>query len=201
MQTVISHHHLEEKAYTYEGYRALIDQLFAEGKTTGENHNEAMLHYTKMNILRMNRLEKTTQLSENLAEVLCHVETPQLWVVLTEAWCGDAAQSLPVIQLAAQYNEHISLRLLLRDENPEVMDAYLTNGTRSIPKLIVLDAASLAEKGTWGPRPKAAQAIVDHHKANGSPHDVYVTEVQKWYVQNKTADIQLEIAELLKATH
>lgn len=189
---------LIDNAYTYESYRAMIDENFAHGKTTGDNHSKAMLHYTKMNIQRMKRLDKTSKISGELTATIKQITEPQVWLIITEAWCGDAAQSLSTIQKAASLNDKIQTRYILRDEHPEVMDAYLFNGTRSIPKVIILKADTLEEIGHWGPRPVAAQEIVDEHKALGSSHEVYVELVHKWYNTNKTVDIQDELNELLK---
>jgi len=189
---------LIDNAYTYEAYRAMINENFAQGKTTGNNHSEAMLHYTKMNIQRMKRLEKTSKITAEVAATVKQISSPQIWLIITEAWCGDAAQSVPVIAKLADLNPNIQLRLILRDEHPNVMDAYLFNGTRSIPKLIVLNAETLEEMGNWGPRPKAAQAIIDEHKALGSAHEVYVELVHKWYNTDKTVAIQEELNALLK---
>jgi hypothetical protein len=140
-----------DNAMTYAGYRSIIDELMTQNKTTGTNHSEAMLEYTRLNISRMNRLDKTTRLLEEIEQKLQQINEPVKWLVLTEAWCGDAAQVNPVLNRMAEVNEKISLRFILRDEHPEVMDAFLTNGGRSIPKLIFLDARENRVFGSWGP--------------------------------------------------
>jgi len=120
--------HYLDVSMTYSEYRDMTDALLAEGKTTGTNHSEAMIHYTKMNVTRMNRLDKTTKLLPELTEALASVKNDQVWLVLTEAWCGDAAQIIPVLSKIADASPHISIKLILRDEHPDLMDAYLTNG-------------------------------------------------------------------------
>lgn len=187
-----------EAAQSYEAYRQMIDERLAEGKTTGTDHSEAMLDYTRLNVQRMHRLDKVVQLTEALQEQLATVSTPWTWLVLTEAWCGDAAQSIPVMAKMADVSSFITLKLLLRDEHPEVMDAYLTNGSRSIPKLICL-TEDLQAVGTWGPRPAPAQQLMtdfkEQHPDQG--YEELAKEIQLWYARDRTQAIQQEFTELL----
>src|SRR5690606_5194441 len=115
---------------TYNQYRSLITDLLAQGKTTGQNHSEAMLDYTRMNVRRMERWDKTALVSAELQEKIAKINTPQTWLVLTEAWCGDAAQSIPFMVKAASHSPLVDIRFILRDEHPRVMDGYLTHGGR-----------------------------------------------------------------------
>lgn len=184
-----------DEAYTYDQYRQLIDNLMKENKTTGENHSEAMLHYTKMNTYRMKRLDKTTELLPELEERLKQVERPMTWMVLTEAWCGDAAQIIPVLQKMADQTEKIDLKLILRDQNLDIMDEFLTHGrSRSIPKLIVLDADTLDVLGDWGPRPTEVQDMYDDWRENDGEDYREISEaLQKWYANDKTKTTQAEL--------
>src|SRR6202000_1072870 len=137
-----------------------------EGRTTGPNQSDDFIHYTQLSQQRMHRLEKTIQVTPEAEVLIRAIAVPQTWLVLTEAWCGDASQSLSVMHALAQLNPLIDLRVLLRDENLELMDQYLTNGvSRSIPKLIGLDSASLEVLFTWGPRPAPLQADFMQRKA------------------------------------
>lgn len=120
-----------------------------------------------MNWARTQRIHKTILLNQELkkaAEKLQHIYT---WIVITEAWCGDSAQNLPVIAAIVNLNpEKIKLHILLRDENPELMDNYLTNGTRAIPKLIAVNETISKEAFVWGPRPLPAQEMLLQWKKN-----------------------------------
>ena len=190
---------LLERAMSYEDYTLLIERLFAEGKTTGDNHSEAMLNYAKLNIQRMKRLGKTIVLSNELEESIKNYSgNAMTWLVLTEGWCGDAAQSLPLINKMGQLSDKIKVKLLLRDENLDIMDQFLTNGGRSIPKLIVLDDKNLEVCGTWGPRPKEAQemAIAFRKKENGDYQEFNKT-LQLWYAKDKTLSMQREFIDLI----
>jgi hypothetical protein len=186
-----------EKSMTYAEYIKLIDDLLLDGKTTGENQSETMFNYGKLNRQRMHRLEKTIRLSDSLKEKLRGVELKMIWLVITEGWCGDAAQNIPVIEKIAAENPNIETRYVLRDENLELMDKYLTNNARSIPKLIALDAESLGVLGTWGPRAQAAMDYFYEMKAAGLEKPQIMENLQRWYNQNKEQAIQAEFELLL----
>jgi len=198
MRPVITAQHLAQ-AFTYAQYRQLVDTLIVEGKTTGHLQKPVLVEYTRLNVVRMNRLDKTVALHDSLLRVLQDVPEPLLWVVLTEAWCPDSAQCVPVLAKISESFPKISLRLLLRDDNPDVMDAFLTNGSRSIPKLICLRADTGEELGTWGPRPAELQRTVMAHKADpqGVGHDEFLASVQLWYAKDKTTSLQRELEGLL----
>ena len=187
-----------DSGMSYETYRELIDDLLRQGKTTGSDHAVVMLEYTKMNVHRMNRLDKTIELSHALMEELSSVKRPVTWMVLTEAWCGDAAQNIPILAKMATASSNIDLKLILRDENVEIMDQYLTNGGRAIPKLIMLDE-HLSELGTWGPRPTEVQQMVLDNKRDAKlPYAEFAKVVQKWYAQDKGKSLQREIQKIIE---
>lgn len=185
---------------TYEEYREMINSLLEEGKTTGENQSEQLVEYAKLNNQRMNRIDKKTALIEQAANVLKNIRRPQTWIVLTEGWCGDAAQNVPVIAKMAAASDKITLKLLLRDEHLDIMDAYLTNGGRSIPKLIALDDEANEELFTWGPRPAPVQEIMVDFKNNpdGRERKEVYQQIHKWYADDKSETMQKEIADLIK---
>ena len=195
-----------EKAWTYDEYRTNVNELFEQGKSTGDNHSEAIMNYTKLNIFRMKRLDKTTRLTENALAQIQKENRKITWLVITEAWCGDAAQIIPVLNKLAEENENISLKMILRDENLEVMDQFLTNGTRSIPILIVLDSESLEVLNSWGPRPVEVQEMVMEAKSNAANHPEDSKEIweeakknaQLWYTKDKSKTIQAEVLGIMK---
>ncbi len=197
-----------ENAYTYKAYRLLIDDLFDQQKTTGEDHSEEMLNYTKLNLARMNRLDKRSRLTEETIQQLAKMDRPITWLVITEGWCGDAAQIVPVLNHMALENDKISLRLILRDKNLEVIDAFLTNHARSIPKIIVLDTETSEVLTTWGPRPKEMQQLVLDAKVESLATDDLdlrqqislnaAEQLHLWYAKDKTKTIQTEFLTSLK---
>lgn len=184
--------------FSYPEYMELMETVVSEGRTTGPTQNEDYAAYTKLNLTRMQRLNKTVKIGESLEKLTQSIQSPQKWYVLTEAWCGDAAQCVPVIAKIAELNPVIDLTLLLRDDNPGLMDQYLTNGGRSIPKLIALDSEG-NELFTWGPRPAGAQEIYTEFKANpGRPFSELTEAIQKWYNADKTVSTQEELFEQIK---
>jgi thioredoxin family protein len=189
-----------QKAITYEAYVTFIDELVTAGRTTGPDQSKAFLHYTVLNQQRMHRIGKLIVLEPAAAAMIQSILLPQTWLVLTEAWCGDAAQSLPVMHALAMLNPVISLRLLMRDDNPELMDLYLTKGvSRSIPKLIGIDTLTREELFIWGPRPTVLQESFYRMKGEGMEYHAIKEEVQRWYNKDKTASIQIELATLASA--
>jgi hypothetical protein len=121
-----------------------------------------------------------------------------LWLVITEGWCGDAAQNIPAIEKIAAESEKIETRYVLRDENLELIDRFLTNGARAIPKLIALDAETFEVLGFWGARPAAAQKLFDDLKAQGVAKPLIMENLQRWYNADAQTSIQKEFVELLK---
>ncbi|MFD1872139.1 thioredoxin family protein [Hymenobacter bucti] len=186
-------------AYTYAAYRQLIDELLAEGKTTGPEQSAQLTEFTALNVQRMHRLDKTVKLQPDLAAAAAGLQGNYCWLVITEGWCGDAAQIVPVLEAVAQASQgHISTRYVLRDEHPALIDQYLTGGSRAIPKLVVLDPATLTEITHWGPRPALARALVQRLKAEGMPHDDFIRELHTWYAHDRTQSTQAELLALVQ---
>jgi hypothetical protein len=187
-----------DKSLTYSEYIKLIDDLLLDGKTTGPNQSDAMFGYAKLNRQRMHRLEKTVDLSVELSEAVKRAQRKMIWLVITEGWCGDAAQNIPVIEKIAAASSNIETRYVLRDENLELIDQFLTGGARSIPKLIALDPSTFEVLGTWGARPAAAQELYDELKARNLEKPLIMENLQRWYNDDKSRSIQLEFAQLIE---
>ncbi len=190
-----------ETTITYQEYVDELIKLVAQNKTSGAHQSEKLAYYTKLNLKRMQRLDKTLKLQSELLEIANSLPFKTKWIVISEAWCGDAAQNLPYIAALAQA-ANIPLGIVYRDENPDFMDLYLTNGTRSIPKLIVFDAATERELTTWGPRPANVQEIVNNYKKNDGQtvsFDTFTESVHLWYTKNNGAELSKELINLLGA--
>lgn len=186
-----------EKSMTYAEYIKLIDDLLLEGKTTGNNQSDTMFNFGKLNRKRMHRLEKTVELNESLKNIVRSFPRKMIWLIITEGWCGDAAQNIPIIEKIAGESSNIETRYILRDENPDLIDKYLTFGARSIPKLVAFDGENLAEIGTWGARPQAAQELFFEMKAQGLAKPLIMENLQRWYLADKNQSIQAEFENLL----
>jgi hypothetical protein len=183
----------------YVAYRARVDEVVAAGRTTGPEQSEKRINATKLNQARMRRLDKTLVLLAELEQALS-VAPAQTWLVLTEAWCGDASQNLPALALMAKHAPQFTLQLLLRDEHLDLMERYLTGGAQSIPKLIAIDGSG-KELFIWGPRPAEAHRIVMDNKARPEsermPYEQLVETVHRWYNEDRTSSLQREFVRLL----
>ncbi|MEY3592339.1 MAG: hypothetical protein RLZZ38_1315 [Bacteroidota bacterium] len=187
------------QAMSYGSYMTLTEQLVEEGRTSGPNQSEPYVYYTKLNFQRMKRLNKTIEVPARIIELLKEKAANWTWVIITEPWCGDAAQCVPVLEKIAQTNSFVKTAYLLRDEHPEVMDAYLTNGGRAIPKLICLDQDG-KEVFTWGPRPAVIQEVMNRLKAEGITEiATIVEEIQKAYNADHQAGVYEEMEAILAA--
>ncbi len=178
------------KAMSYTAYRTLVTQLAENGKSTGPEQTEALADYTRLNDRRMRRWDKTLKFSNEALEVISKFDKKTIWLVLTESWCGDVAPSLPVMNKIAELNPAISLRILLRDENESLMNCFLTNGGKSIPKLIAIDEQTEEVIGEWGPRSKNATNLVEaNKKEHGEITAEFKQELQLWYNKDKGQSI------------
>lgn len=189
-----------KNSFSYKSYRKLIKELLVDGKSTGNEQSEALTHFSELNETRMNRLEKTLKVSNAVLDKLAKLQQKYIWLVLSEGWCGDAAQILPILNQMAQTSENIKLRIVLRDENEALMNLFLTQGSKSIPKLIILDAETLEVIGNWGPRPEPARKLIVDYKAKHNTIDEFAKiELQKWYLHDKGETTQTEILQLLES--
>ena len=188
-----------DNSMSYTEYLDLIDELLRADKTTGPNQSPAMVGYGRLNRQRMARLEKTISIDEPTRSAASNLDRPMIWLIITEGWCGDAAQNIPVIEKIAAESEKISTRYVLRDENPDLMVRYLTNGARSIPKLIALDANTLDVLGTWGSRPAEAQRMFEELRGQGIEKSAVSETLQRWYNADKGRSVQREFTHLIVA--
>ncbi|AZQ60633.1 thioredoxin family protein [Maribacter sp. MJ134] len=185
-------------SYSYEEYRNLVEKLAAEGKSTGPVQTEALANYTQLNDRRMKRWDKTLRFSEEAVSKITAVSKKMTWTVLTESWCGDASPALPVMNKIAELNPNIELRVVLRDENTDLMNQFLTNGGMSIPKLIVRDDVSNEVVADWGPRSANATKLVEDHKAvHGMIKPEFKQDIQVWYNRDKGQSILADLLLLL----
>lgn len=206
LEQMITQEHLNG-AYSYKSFKELVFKKYQEGKPTSGEHSEEypLLDFTRENLDRIDRLDREIPVDPGLAKTLKDISQQRHWLVLAEGWCGDVSQNLPVLAKIASVTDKIDLKILLRDQNPEVMDAFLTNGGRSIPKLIALDAATLKVLYTWGPRPAVLQEKimqykqrnehkVSHHKLVEKIHDM----MHRWYDEDKGQILQEEFQHLIR---
>ena len=187
-----------DSAISYEEYREMVRALVVSQSTTGPEKTAALVNYTQLNNKRMARWDKTLRIPEVVVEKIATLNQKITWLVLTESWCGDASPSLPVMNKLATLSPNLELKIVLRDEHPELMDLFLTNGTRSIPKVIALNATDYTVLGEWGPRSTRATQMVEEFKAkHGKLSPEFKEELQLWYNKDKGQDILNDLVALL----
>jgi hypothetical protein len=195
----------EHPALSAQTYNELNEKLKRYLETIDPNSLSELelqrLGFLKLNMQRIGRINKTYSPGEKVVDEVSKIDSPQLWMILTEGWCGDSAQNLPYIAAIAGLNSNIVLRILERDKYPEIMDKYLTDGiSRSIPKLIAFDIEG-AELFQWGPRPKEAKELVRHLKSEGYNKKEFTEKLHLWYGRNRGNNIEAEFLELLKSVN
>ncbi|MFT7031898.1 MAG: thiol-disulfide isomerase/thioredoxin [Cyclobacteriaceae bacterium] len=187
-----------EKSISFDDYNHLVDQLVVEEKSSGPSQHEDLVYFTKLNAQRAKRLNKTIKVDKASTTRISGIKRKYTWLVLTESWCGDAAQILPLLNKLLEINPNIDLRLVFRDENDELMNEFLTNGGKSIPKLLILDKGREV-LNTWGPRPVEAQALYDSWKNNPekTPYREFQVDMQKWYLKDKGVSTFTEVSQIM----
>ena len=153
--------------------------------------NPVYLEYARLGNSRMKRWGNSMILLENLVNYVRSIDRPQAWTVITEPWCGDAAPMIPFIAGLAKENPRVFLDIQLRDQPPFLIEQYLTNGGRSIPKLIVRDEEG-KDLFTWGPRPASAKQLIHELSASNAEKSDIVVALQNWYNDNKGKEMQQE---------
>ena len=184
---------------SYSDYRTLVKTLVENKSTTGHDKSEAMANYTMLNDRRMNRWDKMVKVSDEAKRRLSNFDGNITWLVITESWCGDAAHVVPVIYKIADLHNGIGLKLVMRDDNEALMNQFLTNGGKAIPKLIMIDNTSGNVLDTFGPRPSAATKMVQDYKAeHGKLTSEFKEDLQRWYNKDKGQTVIDDLLKLLK---
>jgi hypothetical protein len=173
-------------ALDYPSYMMLMQELVLKEMSTGVEQSEVLANYTLLNNKRMQRLNKTLKIPSEIETSIKNDLRDIHFLVLSESWCGDAAQSLPMVSKIAECRANWSMSIISRDEHPVIMDAYLTNGGRSIPKVLILDNNTLEVLADWGPRPtEATKMAADYKEIHGSLDADFKQSLQLWYNKDK----------------
>jgi thiol-disulfide isomerase/thioredoxin len=187
------------KAFSYQDYREQVATHVEYGTSSGPDKSEALSNYTLLNNSRMKRLDKTMKIEEEVLEKFKQYHKNVTWLVLTESWCGDAAHAMPVMNKLVEQAKNLDLKILYRDENKELMNRFLTNGTMSIPKLIAFDNETQEVINDWGPSPlMIMNKTKDFKAANATLTTEFKKEIQIWYNQNKGKCIARDLLKLIE---
>ncbi len=187
-----------KKGVSYNEFVERVKELVATKSTTGEAQTDALINYTLLNDRRFKRWNKTLKVGDDVKSKVESYKKNITWLILTESWCGDAAHVMPVMNKVAELNDAIDIKVVLRDENLELMDAFLTNGNQSIPKLIMIDDASGEVLNSYGPRPTEATKLVSDYKdTHGKLTPEFKEDLQRWYNKNKGQNVIQDLLGLL----
>ncbi|RAJ76739.1 thioredoxin-like protein [Chitinophaga dinghuensis] len=184
---------MDFKTYEHQFYNILHDP-----NPAAPYDNPNYLNYTKLNWSRHQRWLKVGVLNEAIITAAKAISSVQHWVIITEPWCGDAAHIVPFIQMIANLNPLIQTDYQLRDSPPNLIEQYLTHGTKSIPKLIIRDSAD-KDLAVWGPRPAGCQQLYDQLKQEKADFEQQKVALQQWYNDDKGKSFQAELLPLLLA--
>jgi hypothetical protein len=185
-------------SYTYSEYKKIVSDLLSEGKSTGNEQSEKLLQYSTLNEIRLRRLDKTISVPEEVSAKLKALEKEYIWLVIAEGWCGDAAQILPILNKMALESDKIDLKIVFRDLNDDLMNQFLTNDARAIPKLLIIDKELGKVCKHWGPRPKGATDLIKNYKEQfGVVDEEAKTQLQLWYLHDKGLSVQNEVVEMM----
>lgn len=182
---------------TFQDYKDYFKSIIENSAPIAPYDDPEYIEYTKLNWSRSNRILKHGVINEELSDFVKNIQTPQSWIVITEPWCGDAAQIVPYFHLISTLNPLISIDFELRDAPPNRIDQYLSNGSKSISILIVRDNQD-KDLFIWGPRPEPANVLVRGLKEKDVELDELKIAIQQWYNQDKGVSLQKELLKELK---
>jgi thiol-disulfide isomerase/thioredoxin len=187
------------KSYSYAEYRKLISDLLRIEKSTGREQSAELTLYSGLNETKMYRWDKIMKVPKEIIQHLKSLKNEYIWLVISESWCDDCAELLPILNsMSSHAKGKVDLKIVLRDENEDLMGLFLTNKKRAIPKLIIINRETGGVLAHWGPRPKAATNLIANYKKEYSSFDeAGERELQIWYLHDKGESALNEIIELM----
>ena len=181
----------------FQQYLDYFQEILSNPNAPAPYNNIDYLDYAKLNWARQQRWLKTGVVDPVLADVISKIDVPQQWIIITEPWCGDASHTVPFIYKLSTLNPLVDASYQLRDAEPFLIEQYLTNGGKSIPKLIIRDEAG-KDLIVWGPRHAACQLIYAELTAAKADFGTVKTVLQKWYNADKGKSFQQELLEAIR---
>lgn len=183
-----------EAGISYPEYKKLIHLLATDSIVPEIHYPPNLQKYVPINLRRMDRWEKRSHMIQRSGDRIIANGSAFRLLALTEAWCGDAAHILPVAEKVIRSWDGLDVRYLFRGQHPELMQAFLTSGSRSIPKYILFRKEDGQVIEAWGPRPSVLQAwtMNERSKANFDADAISVYQ-QSWYNKDKGGSIMEEL--------
>ena len=191
--------HISDPFHWGMPYDVFLQKMRQKVEAGGDGLDEAerkLFGYVRLNYQRSQRIHRTYKVSDDLRALIAKITEPQRWLVLTEDWCGDSAQTIPYVAEMAVLNPNVELRILQRDDNLDIMDQYLTDGKRSIPIVAAFDHRGY-ELFHWGPRPAEAAALFQAEQEAGLPKAGVYKKLHLWYGRDRGQAVEAEFKALL----
>lgn len=168
-----------------------------EDRLNDINTPEDFKNYYELGVHRSNRALKTYKTDSDLLNSFRLKNFKGKILIISEPWCGDASSTVPAV---ARFFEEVNIetRIFLRDQNPSLIDMFLTDGTQSIPKVLILnDHCDVTD--SWGPRPEYGLELLRKFKQNPTiyPREEFYNDLQVYYAKNRGKDAINEILQLL----
>ncbi len=181
-----------DKAISFENYMKEAERRL-EAKDPNDDHND----YYELGLQRMNRTLKTFKVNEEQLEKLKSKNFTGKILLISEPWCGDASATVPAVSKFFEAG-NVEARVFLRDSDHSLIDQFLTNGTQSIPRILILNE-DYSVKNVWGPRPVFGMELLKKFKENPEtyPRETFYNDLQVYYAKNRGIDVINEILELL----
>ena len=180
----------------FTAYLQMFPEILADPGPLAPYNDPHYQNYVRLNLSRMHRWLKTGILDTELSDLIRGIDGAQYWTVITEPWCGDASHTIPFIHRLSELNPLVKVDYVLRDTPPFLIDQYLTNGKKSIPKLIVADKDH-RDLAVWGPRPVGCQRLFEQMAKDNVEADERKVALQNWYNEDKGTSFQKELLQLL----
>ena len=181
-----------QNSITFDAYIKETERRI-EVQNPKDDHNE----YYELGLQRMNRTLKTFKIDEEQLSVLKSKNFKGKILIISEPWCGDASATVPAV---TQFFEaaDVEVKIFLKDSDTSLIDQFLTNGTQSIPKILILNE-DFSVKNVWGPRPQFGNDLLKKFKENPEtyPREEFYNDLQVYYAKNRGKDAITELLELL----
>ena len=181
-----------QTALSFEEY---MDEAQRRANETSEKDD--YFEYYELGLHRMERTLKTFKPDAELLENFKAKQFKGRILIISEPWCGDASATVPAV---AEFFDAagVQVRIFLRDSDTTLINQYLTNGTQSIPKLLVLDE-EFNVTAVWGPRPQYGNQLLAKFKADEAayPREQFYNDLQVYYAKNRGKDAIEEILKLI----
>lgn len=181
-----------DSALTFEEYMEVAKQ-----RVDNPEQNDDYKEYYELGLQRMERTLKTFKVNPEIHADFKSKKFTGKILIITEPWCGDASATVPAVSKFFEAAEN-EVKIFLRDSDTTLIDQFLTNGTQSIPKVLILNE-DLTLNNDWGPRPKFGMDLLKKFKENEEtyPREEFYNDLQVYYAKNRGADAIEEIINLI----